>query len=82
MLVDAYKLKSLVIANAIPVNPKENITTANKMLSACLELLLPYVFKDGKLRGNNSSDLGEVTPTKLAEWNAIIDSYKKTETNG
>lgn len=82
MLVDAYKLKSLVIASAIPVSPKENIATANKMLSACLELLLPYVFKDGKLRGNNSSDLGEVTPTKLAEWNAIIDSYKKTETNG
>lgn len=81
MLVDAYKLKTLVLASAIPVNPKENIATTNKLLTACLELLLPYVFKEGKLKGNNSSDLGVVSPEKLAEWNAIIDSYNKKEKN-
>lgn len=79
-LLEAYKLKTMVAANAIPINPQEGIKRANQFLTGFMELSLPYLFKEGKLVVENNNHLGEVTKDKLSEWNAIIDQYNKEKT--
>jgi hypothetical protein len=76
ILTDAYRLKTVISSNIIPVNPQEGIKRVNKFLNGYMELSLPYLFKDGKLISDNTH-LGEVTTDKLSEWNKILEEYNK-----
>ncbi len=76
ILTDAYRLKTIISSNIIPVNPQEGIKRVNKFLNGYMELSLPYLFKDGKLISDNTH-LGEVTTDKLSEWNKILEEYNK-----
>lgn len=76
-LLDSYKLKTLVSAHTINVNPREGVKRTNKLLESFMELALPYLFEEGTIKSNNPH-LGKVTTEKLKGWAAILNTHNST----